>query len=140
MVNKKDIKKILVEMKADEKTILFILLSSDGSINRIGDGSLKNEDSDMYIGMIKDKLFEKLIEKISKDAFQHAGVYKSNDIKGSQCELLILLSTDKKEIGFKFNYGSESFGPPKDICEIVRIAVNLTEDWWQAQRKMINKK
>lgn len=140
MINKKDINKILISMKAGEKTILFIVLSSDGMINRIGDGTLESEDSAMYAGLTSERLLEKLMEIIPEDITPYVGVYKSNDIKGSQCELSIMFGTNKEEVESKFNYGSESSGPPREISEIVKASVNLTENWWQKQREMVKGK
>src|SRR5690349_913241 len=49
--NVRDIHAIVVDLKADSETLLFILVSADRSINRIGSGTFGNKNRDMFIGM-----------------------------------------------------------------------------------------
>ena len=52
--NVADIHDIVVDLKVDSGTLLFILVSADRSINRTGSGTLGNKNHDMFIGMTPD--------------------------------------------------------------------------------------
>jgi hypothetical protein len=43
-----DVHDIMLKLDADNDPLLFILLASDGSINRIGSGTLKDKNRDMF--------------------------------------------------------------------------------------------
>ena len=131
---------IMVTLEVDSSKALFILLAADGTVNRLGTGSVNNTENDMYIGITKDSLFVKLLSKIDVGWFEYQGSYDVPDKKGKICELTVLFRHDDgRESGFNFIYGSESEGPPDDICQFVIEAVNLTEPWYIEQKKMIGK-
>src|SRR5208337_3002515 len=47
-----DIAALAITLDVDERPSLFILLSADGSINRMGSGSLEDTDRELFIGRI----------------------------------------------------------------------------------------
>jgi hypothetical protein len=137
-MTKNKITNVLISLEVDNKQSLFILLASDGTVNRLGNGTVNNEDNDMYIGISNEKLFEKLMKRIPDDLFEYQGVYDIPDKKGKNCKLTLLFGgkEDNEAIGFKFLYGSESQGPPSEISEIVINAVNITEPWYLKHKKI----
>jgi len=49
--------------------------------------------------------------------------------------LTIILKADAgPEFHLRFRYGSESQGPPADICHFVAEAVRLTDLWLESQK------
>jgi hypothetical protein len=135
-----DINILSITLEIDNKRSLFILLAKDGSINRLGTGSIDNKENDLYIGITKEQLFDHAIIYISDDMLQYMGSYDIPDQKGLPCRLSIGLQfNDGEENGFDFSYGSESEGPADEISELVIAVVQITEPWYQSQKKMISK-
>ena len=71
--------------------ILYILLSKDGTINRLGDGTLACKDHNTYNGKTQDKIFEKVVSTFSSNIFEHCGEYDIPEKKGKNCELKVAL-------------------------------------------------
>ena len=116
------------------KTILSILLASDGSINRMGNGQL-NADKDLYIGARQERLFHDFISRMPDDLLAYAGRYDLPEQRGLPCKLTLLFAGPADSgVGFEFNYGSESQGPPTEIQELLIAAVEITDGWLKAQK------
>ena len=49
-VDSGEIAAILVTLRVNEEESLFVLVAADGSINRLGTGSVNNTDRDLFIG------------------------------------------------------------------------------------------
>ncbi len=131
---------IMISLLVAEQQSLFILLSADGSINRMGTGSIHNPDRDMFIGIVTNNLFDQVKEVIDPEWFEHAGGYDLPNKKGVMCELTTIFKfTDGSEKGLQFKYGSESQGPPSDIGNYVRKAVEITNSWYEQQKIMVSK-
>lgn len=128
---------IMVSLKVDSKSSLFVMLAKDGSINRFGTGSENNTENSMYIGITKPDAFEKLMKQIDSKVFNWEGVYRSPDIKGKTCELTVGFQlSDGTEIGSEWTYGTQSQGPPSEIGNFVISAVEATETWYEEQKKI----
>jgi hypothetical protein len=130
--------KALVTLKVNNDTALFMLLAEDGTVNRMGDGSTTNTDREMFIGRHPEPLFARFISRITPDLLEHQGAYDLPNRKGANCELTLLLGYrgSERSAGFKFIYGSESQGPPREIAELVRYAAELTTPWHEAQKRI----
>lgn len=132
-----DFDKALVTLKINQDTALFILLAEDGTVNRMGDGSLAKEDRDMFIGINREPLFNRFIARVTPEMLKQKGAYQVPNHKGAECELILLLGYrgSEKVAGFKFLYGSESQGPPPEIADLVRYALELTNPWHEEQKR-----
>ncbi len=130
--------KALVNLKVKDVNVLFILLAEDGTVNRLGDGSANNTDRTMFIGINREALFSQFMTRITPGMLQHQGAYELPNRKGDDCELTILLSyrENDKSAGFKFIYGSESSGPPREVADLVRYAAALTRPWHEEQKRI----
>lgn len=130
--------KALVTLKINNDTALFILLAEDGTVNRMGDGSLTNTDREMFIGLNREPLFARFIARITPEMLQHQGAYELPNRQGADCELTLLLGYrgSERSAGFKFIYGSESQGPAREIGELVRYAAELTTPWHEEQKRI----
>jgi hypothetical protein len=140
-VKKSDLEVCLISIMIEDKQSLFILLAKDGTINRLGTGSANNTENDMFIGISKDGLFEKLMEAVPEELLEYQGSYDIPEKKGKRCELTLMLASadEKKKAGFIFQYGSDSQGPPQEISEIVVKAVELTNPWYDEQKTVVSK-
>ena len=126
-------------LKINNNTALFILLADDGTMNRMGDGSLTNDDHQMFIGINREQpLFSRFVSRISPEMLKEQGAYELPNRKGAECELTLLLGYrgSDRTAGFKFVYGAESQGPPRDISDLVRYAAELTAPWHEEQKRM----
>lgn len=135
-----DINAVHVSLKTGDKKALFILLTADGSINRLGTGAVNNKENELFIGVTQQPLFERLLTNLDDKMLDHMGGYDIPDQLGVPCELSIGLAfKNGDENGFGFKYGSESQGPPHEIIQFVTAAVQLTDPWFQQQKKMVEK-
>jgi hypothetical protein len=122
-------------------TALLLLLSRDGTINRMGDGAPPIADgSTLYIGKVTEPLFERLMEVIPAQLwqFRHVGRLDLDDRVGEDCVLTVMFGQSDTESGFLFEilFGSESGGVPRELQLILSRAVELTDPWWQEMRSI----
>jgi hypothetical protein len=140
MATVSDITAVHIALEAGDKQALFVLLATDGSINRLGTGSVANTDSDLFIGITKEALFAQLMAHLDDEMLKYMGGYDIHDQRGIPCKLSIGLSfANGEDSGFGFRYGSESQGPPDQIVQFVTAAVQLTNPWFQQQKRMVSK-
>ena len=133
-----DIVGVAITLDVHSNSVLFVLLGSDGSINRKGDGSPKNSDRNLFIGRTLVPLLRNLLTHLTDDMLRHMVGYDIPDKVGDPCKLSIALHfSDGSNNGFSFTYGSQSQGPPTDIVNFVRAAVTLTDAWWQSQKALV---
>lgn len=132
-----DISLIWVRIGVEERAALFILLDSDGTVNRLGTGAVDNSENDFYIGKTTEALFQKLHSQIDPGWFSHMGSsYTMPEQKGKACELIVgFVLRDGRGSSLKFKYGSESQGPPDDIIQFVIKAAKLTDPWYERFRE-----
>jgi hypothetical protein len=129
--------KALITLKINKDTALFILIAEDGTVNRMGDGSLSSANADVFIGINREPLFSRFVARITPEMLVQQGAYDVPNRKGAECELTILLGYrgSERSAGFKFVYGAESQGPPREIAELVRYAAELTAPWHEEQKR-----
>lgn len=122
-----------VSLKVDEELSLFALLASDGSINRMGAGTIDNVEKEMCIGVLDDpKAFPSLQSQISPDLYNWVGGRVDPSPRGKICELMIrLFLSNKEERTIFFKYGSESIGPPPEVKQLVLAMVEITDPWYE---------
>ena len=134
------LEKILITLTVADNQVLFILLAKDGTINRLGDGNPDCKEKDLFIGLTKDIYFYQLIKSIDDFILDSCGTsYSMRDQKGRICKLQLLFDIDGKETGLEVIYGEHSQGPPPPIRDYVISAVELTDNWYEAQKKMTKK-
>jgi len=129
-----DINAVCFTIEAEGVQVLSILLAADGTINRSGTGTLGNRHNDLFIGVVQEPLFDKLMKHFDDEMLNHTGGYEMPQRRGVPCKLSIALSFREGDSdGFAFRYGSESQGPPIEIMELVRAAVTITDPWFHEQ-------
>jgi hypothetical protein len=136
---KEEFDAVVISLEVNEQPALFVLLAADRTVNRIGTGALDNVEKALFIGATADNLFEKFMQKVSEDMFEHAGCYAQPEPKGQPCKLTMAFRRPKDPVGFEFSFGSESEGPPEELAELVKYAAELTEPWYEKQKQMAAK-
>jgi hypothetical protein len=133
-----DIHGILVTVLIGGEQSLFIMLSSDGSINRMGTGAVDNAERDMFIGKIGPELFQHLRAKVTQELLGWCGQRLADpQPQGKICELTVgFQRADGEELMTKWQYGSESQGPPPEVCQFVVAVVEATAPWFEQQKAM----
>lgn len=128
-----NIQQIYIKLEAEEETVLSLMLSASGAINRMGDGSGDPEVGRFFMGNTREPLFRQLIQSIDPKVFELAGRYELPYEAGEHIQLTIHCKGEKLDTGFDFSFGSESMGPPEEILAIVEKAVELTDEWYEQQ-------
>jgi hypothetical protein len=120
-----------------EEQALFIGLFSDGTINRMGNGSFSNIDRTMFIGKTSPDVFEGLIKTISNELLKwFNSQYSDPTPKGIPCKLTLgLKQKDGKELISAWQYGSESMSPPPEIYEFLMKSIEITNPWYEERQK-----
>ena len=122
-------------------TSLLVLVAADGSINRLGTGTVNNTEKEMFIGVTDSKLFESSRHHITSDVLRWIGGRADQAPKGKTCELTIwLFLANKEERTIYFKYGSESMGPPPEVNRLVLAAIEITNPWYEELRRVLRRK
>jgi hypothetical protein len=64
--------RLLDHLLYGDEHILVVLLDKAGSINRLGDGTPSQSDKTLYIGVVREPLFDELIEVAPDPIFRYA--------------------------------------------------------------------
>ena len=134
-----EVSRCLISFMIEEEQQLLILLTADGTVNRMGSGLSPNQEKALYIDSLSESLFVQFMEKVP-DIFQYQGVYEDRYQQGVQCDLTLLFSNlpQTKFVGFKFIYGAESQTPPPEIIALVEIAIKLTNPAYDQFKRTIS--
>ena len=94
----------------------------------------------MHIGSVDKAVFETVLLKATDSLLSWCGEGRAHpQPKGQTCEMtLIFMHSDDSEKVMLWKYGSESQGPPPEVCAFVSACVEATEPWYQAQRSKVN--
>ena len=136
---KEKIMQIFIKWEVDGESILNLMVSKSGAINRMGsvDGQTKGK---LAMGTTDAPLFENMLEGILQEWLEHAGRYTMPNPKGKAAELSIAFSGDELDLGIAFTYGTQSDGPPEDIIEYVEYALEITDPWYEEQTQKKKRK
>ncbi|QDV51757.1 hypothetical protein [Gimesia fumaroli] len=136
----KDVSSIFITMHVEEAQVLFILLAADGAVNRMGTGAEDNDEKQLFIAQSSPDMFEALKSKIQPETSQWEGGYADPEPNGKTCQLTVgFMNSDGEESACKFQYGSESQGPPPDLCNLVMAAIEITDPWYEEQKQITSK-
>ena len=132
-----DIQLVSITLEIDGKHALFVLLSADGTVNRLGTGAVNNTENDLFIGHSPEPLIEQAKQALTDEMLDYMGGYDAPDQKGPSCRLSISFQfANGDQNGFGFTYGAESDGPPHEIAQFVIAAVKATDPWFKEQKAM----
>lgn len=132
-----DVNGIFITMHVADEQVLFLLLTADGTVNRMGTGSEDNTEKQLFIDQPSSEMFEALKSRIQPETTEWEGGYADPEPQGKTCCLTVgFMNGDGEESVCKFQYGSESQGPPPDLCQLVISAIEITEPWYQDQKQL----
>jgi hypothetical protein len=125
---------VMVDVAGRQK--LLIRLGEDGSIHRLGNGSLEGAERDRYIGTTSRDAFEQVRSRITPQLLEWCGQVRSHPSpRGEKCELVVAFKTaDGEELMMCWQYGSESRWPPQEVCDFVAAAIQATDPWYEEQK------
>jgi hypothetical protein len=130
---------ILVTLHVADNQALYVMLDAYGTIHRMGNGAESNTELDLFIGSSTGEEFESLRSEVTPHLLQWLGSYKDPHLQGSLCRLTVgLRQDDGKELSSQWEYGTNSQGPPPEICEFVRSAVNITNPWYEQKKNGVS--
>lgn len=130
-----NIQAISISLEAGGKTRLFIMLSQDGTVNRMGSGQFDEDDLDLYLGTSNEKLFEELLARVPPQLLERSVTMEDPDALGLPCELTISIVSANESVTTIYRYGSRSIGPPDALAHFIRVARDITEQWFQKQQQ-----
>lgn len=133
---------IIVELHVGEELSLFILLGKDGTINRMGNGSVDDIERQLFIGKISPDLFLRVRARVTAGVIHFLGQQLAAPRpKGKLCELAVVFTyADGRDATTAWRYGSESQGPHPEVREFVMAAMEATEPWFEQQKEMVRRK
>jgi hypothetical protein len=132
-----DIRAFTISLDVEKNPALFILMSDDGGINRMGRGASDDAERELFVGKIDPAIFKSICSHLTKQMMQSLGQgHETQNPLGAFCELTITFKlNDGTSNGIAFRYGSESEGPPNDVAEFVATAVAQTDPWYEEFRR-----
>ena len=132
-----DVCGLSIILEINGKRALFILLAADGSINRLGTGTLDKAENGLFIGKTDPAIFQAVSAHLSSELFQYlGGTFRLKDPVGASCKLTIAFQfSDNSSNGVVFLYGAESAGPPTKVADLVLAAVRHTDPWYDNHSK-----
>jgi len=119
----------------NERPALMMRLFADGGINRMGSGSLDNQDTELFIGITDPRLFEQLRAHITTDLLSWIGYRRDSEPRGKACVLQIgfHLAKDRGRL-IVLKYGVDSLSPPSEVSRFVIAATYVTNPWHEEFR------
>jgi len=132
---KEQVDAVVVSMEVAERPCLFVLLANDGTVNRMGTGTADNVEKALFVGPAPGALFKRFMSGVDEAIFENAGVYKLPEPEGKLCKLELAFRRPGGPVGFEFHFGTEGQGPPPEISELVKLAIELTEPWYEAEKQ-----
>ena len=129
-----DVDGISIRLDINAKPSLFILLGADGSINRMGTGTVENTEHDLFIGRTDPAIFEAVRSHLTEEMLLVllGRTFQLPNPHGAPCKMSLTFQfKDSTSDGIGFLYGSESEGLPKEVIGFVTAAVLQTDPWYE---------
>jgi hypothetical protein len=128
---------ISIAVEVNDQSTLLILLAADGTINRMDTGTEDGVKQPLVMGLTNKDYFAQLRSLVTPELFAYLGLLGDvTNKKGKPAKLTISFAfEDGTRNGFMFKYGTESQGPPEEVCDFVHKAVELTNPWYEEWKK-----
>jgi hypothetical protein len=133
---KENLESIQISLDANKRTYVYIRLSEDGTINRMGNGSVHETQPVMIAGRVSTPVFRSFMDQLSDHVFDRFGdLMAPGPWKGDPGKLTFVFRVKTGEVfSVSFSYGLESVGPPQVYRDAIVTALKLTEDWYQREK------
>lgn len=133
---------VLVMMEVEGRQVLLVRLGEDGSIHRMGTGSIDWVERDRYIGTTTPEAFRRVRERITPELLEWCGTPRSHPApRGERCDLVIAFKQpDGQEHLMMWEYGSLSKWPPAEVLDFVEAVLGETRPWYESQKKLLRRR
>jgi hypothetical protein len=118
-----DVVGINITAQRKEQPFLFILLSADGTINPMGNGTVDDNDHELFIGKNQGQLFEVARSKLTPELLNLCGHFERSEHLPYQL-IVRFKFKHSSDAGFGFCYGSD--GPSEHVRQFV-VDANASE-------------
>ena len=133
----------LIELHVSGWPILVLGLSADGAVNRFGSGKLSsigNEHEHAVIAQTDGRFFHHAEELFQPSWLGQPRVQILPEQRGASCVLrLTFMCWGHPFYVLEWHYGSHSEGPPAVIRQFFIRAVEVTQSWYDAQNRGIDR-
>ena len=131
--NSSDIGALAITLDVNRKPSLFLMLAADGTINRMGSGTLEDSGGQLFVGQTDPAIFETVRSHLTEAMLELLGkTFQDQNRRGVPCKLTLTFQfKDGTWNGFGFLYRSESEGMRKDVADYVTAAVRGTDPWYE---------
>jgi hypothetical protein len=129
------ISEFMIKLEIGGEISLFLLMVNDGKINRMGTGEADNIEKKLFVGSIHPMIFSEFMTCVDEETLQSPGSFRLDGRNGKECQLLVMFKAGTESLKFEFIFNAESEGPPEDICIWIERAVEITDEWYELQKK-----
>ncbi len=137
-ITHKEIERVMIKWEIEGEPFLQIMLSANGSVNRMGDGEKFDKKPQIHMGFSEEPLLEMFLKEVPPELFTYAGRYTMPDPKGERASLEISFTGKEIDTGVECTYGTESEGPPEEMISLVELALDLTDSWIETKKRLKN--
>jgi len=113
------------------RSILFLQVSRDGRIKRLGDGTMTGPVHYLS-GKSKPEIFPAVCKGLPAELHTKSGTLALPEPAGDAMVLTIRLTSAGKQQVLEMRYGADSASPPAAVQHFVSMAVTLTDDWYKS--------
>lgn len=132
MLDKQGVRSVQIELKVGEYTNFIIIIARDGAIQRYGPVE-PGATGDLKMAMLQEPIIDTLVASVPEYVFDYLDrrFACSDDIAGKPCSLTLTFEDAQGELsGIRFDYGSDSKGPPADVMALVEGLREKTDSWY----------
>ena len=128
-----DIDALALKLEVDNKQSLFLMLAADGTVNRMGSGTMEDVNGGLFIGKIDPDIFEAVRAHVTQPMLAYLGqTFQNQSSPGTRYNLSVTFRfKDGTSNGLGFFCGSGSEGPPEDVATLMQEAVRRTDPWYE---------
>ena len=126
------IDRVSLVLEVDGVRALALDLAADGGVRRAGTGEAGTAGS-AYQDVLDPSVFRRVVAGIDDDLLAREGRYSDPHPEGTPATLTAVFGAGEASTGLEFRYGSRSQGPPPPLTALVRLAVELTDSWYDEQ-------
>lgn len=132
---------VLAVLEVGGKQALLLRMGADGSVHRLGRGSVEHFDADRFIGTIDPDAFRELSAKITPELLAWCGPPREHPApRGETCELMLAFQqADGRERATVWRFGSLSQWPPAEIFDFLAAAIDATDAWYEKQKQSLQR-
>jgi len=130
---------VLVMLEVGGRQAFLLRLGADGTIHRLGDGSIEKLERDRFIGSVDPDVFREVAGRVSPGLLSWCGQSRSHPApRGEICDLVIAFKhSDGRERTTAWRYGTHSKWPPEEVLGFVEDVVRATEPWYREQKNQL---